>query len=108
MSYILTGFDGPAIARRMSRTLALAVCLAPLSCCVPHREVLERGLTASRDLAVAAEPCLVATRQAQLDACSADAECLEQVRTSYAKLADSLDALHAAWCVLSPAAEGCS
>lgn len=85
-----------------------AMVLVSSSCgCVPQREAIERGLSGARDLAVVAEPCLVATKAAQEQACATDAACLAEVRAHWSRMADALDAMHDAWCVLSPSAEGC-
>lgn len=89
-----------------SRALVL---LAAISAgCLPHREELTRGLEGARDIAAQAEPCFIATKQAEEQACAQDAQCLARVRAAWSHIADSLDALHAAWCVLAPASEGCS
>ena len=86
-----------------------AMVLVSSSCgCVPQREAIERGLSGARDLAVVAEPCLVATKAAQEQACATDAACLAEVKAHWSKMADALDAMHDAWCVVSPASEGCN
>lgn len=72
-----------------------------------HRAELEHGLEGARDAIEIAEPCLVETRAAELGACAGDAACEAQTRARWSKIADGLDAFHAAWCIVEPKAEGC-
>lgn len=62
----------------------------------------------ARDVMTVAAPCLASVKQAELEACAANAACVEQARARWTKLADALDAFHQAWCLLSPESEGCS
>lgn len=66
------------------------------------QEEIRRALEASRDIAAAAEPCLAATKEAELAAC-AEPTCEAEIRERYAALADAFDAFRAAWCALVPA-----
>lgn len=72
-----------------------------------HRAELEHGLEGARDAIEIAEPCLVETRARELGACAGDAACEAPIRARWLKIADGLDAFHAAWCIIEPKAEGC-
>jgi hypothetical protein len=86
----------------------LGLVLIFYSCgCVPHREALQKGLMGARDVAAKAEPLFVASKRAEEQGCAEDAACLARVRADWARVADALDAMHAAWCALSPDSEGC-
>ena len=88
--------------------LLLGLILIFSSCgCVPQREAIERGLSGARDVATKAEPLFVAAKQAEERACAQDNACLARVRADWARVADAMDALHVAWCALSPDSEGC-
>ena len=75
--------------------------------CVPHKAELARALEGARDLAAESAPCLAAAKKVQIEACASDAACVERVREHWEHLADALDGLHVAWCLLSPESEGC-
>lgn len=81
--------------------------LLVFSGCVPHKAELTRALEGARDLAAESAPCLVAVKQAQVQACASDTKCLEEVRAHWSRMADALDSLHVAWCLISPESEGC-
>lgn len=72
-----------------------------------HRAELEHGLEGARDALEVAEPCLVEARAQELQACAGNADCEGKARARWAKIADGLDAFHAAWCIVAPKAEGC-
>lgn len=78
-----------------------------LGCGASMRDV-ESAIEASRDVAAIAEPCLVAARQREEKMCGGEAECIEAVRAAFAPAANAFDAMHRAWCLLSPHSEGCS
>jgi hypothetical protein len=67
---------------------------------------LAKYAEAGRDLAQAAEPCLVAQKDAALAQCQ-DAPCRDQVYQAFSPIADALDLMHKAWCRVAPNAEGC-
>jgi hypothetical protein len=50
---------------------------------------------------------MVATKEAQQQACAGEAKCLEAVGAQWSRMADAMDRLHVAWCLLSPESEGC-
>ncbi len=77
-----------------------------LGCGASMRDV-ESAIEASRDVAAIAEPCLVAAKQREEQMCGGEAECIESVRAAFAPAAHAFDAMHRAWCLLSPQSEGC-
>jgi hypothetical protein len=50
---------------------------------------------------------MVGTKEAQQQACAGEAKCLEDVRAHWSRMADAMDRLHVAWCLLAPESEGC-
>ena len=88
----------------MRSELALA-CTLLLGC--GAQQDMVKGVEGARDVIVVAEPCLVSLKKADDDACHGDAGCLSRVKARWTPIADSLDAFHALWCKVSPAAEGC-
>lgn len=78
-----------------------------LTGCGASMRDVESAIEASRDVAAIAEPCLVAAKQREEQMCGGEAECIESVRVAFAPAADALDAMHRAWCLLSPQSEGC-
>lgn len=72
-----------------------------------HRAQLEHGLEGARDAIEIAEPCLVQARAQELATCSGDTACEAPIRARWSRVADGLDAFHAAWCIIAPESEGC-
>lgn len=87
--------------------LWLAMAVAQVAACIPHRDELAHAIEGARDIATVAAPCMVATKEAQQQACAGDAKCLEAVRAQWSRMADAMDRLHVAWCLLAPESEGC-
>lgn len=84
--------------------------LSQLAGCVQHKAELARAMEGARDVVAVAAPCLASVKAAELEACASRPEaeaCVVEARARWAKLADALDAFHAAWCLLSPESEGC-
>lgn len=73
-----------------------------------HKSELEHGIEGARDALKVAEPCLVEARAKELQTCAGDAMCEAPIRAKWSNVADGLDAFHVAWCIVSPASEGCS
>lgn len=88
----------------------IAVCAFGVTSCASGTQAIEAIAHAGRDVAVAAEPCLVATYDDQLRQC-AEAEapdaCKQAAAERWAPVLASLDTLHAAWCAVAPTSEGC-
>jgi hypothetical protein len=82
-----------------------------LTGCAGQKNQLEEALEASRDIAVAAKPCLVAQQDYAETRCEGDAQCIETVRTSFDPIARAYELLEQLWCALaeegSEAKEGC-
>jgi len=81
--------------------------VAQVAACIPHRDELAHAIEGARDIATVAAPCMVATKEAQQQACAGDAQCLKAVGAQWSRMADAMDRLHVAWCLLSPESEGC-
>ena len=81
--------------------------VAQVAACIPHRDELAHAIEGARDIATVAAPCMVATKEAQQQACAGEAKCLEAVGAQWSRMADAMDRLHVAWCLLSPESEGC-
>lgn len=62
----------------------------------------------TRDVLELSEPCIVAQVQASAVACGSDAACLGEVQARADHIADLFDAVHVAWCTLSPESDGCA
>ena len=83
------------------------IAFAQLSGCIPHRDEMAHAIEGARDIATVAAPCMVATKEAQRQACAGDAQCLEAVGAQWSRMADAMDQLHVAWCLLAPGSDGC-
>lgn len=85
----------------------VAVLSAALSGCAGGLQDAATALNAADDIATEAQPCLAAERKRLLEQCGVDLVCQETVKARFAEIADAYDALHGAWCLLVPDAEGC-
>lgn len=85
--------------------LAFASALVAATGCGGAQE-LAKYAEAGRDLAVVAEPCLVAAKDEAIARCE-DEECRREVVDRFAPIADALDVMHETWCTVSPESEGC-
>jgi hypothetical protein len=105
----LGGSAGPAIlgALRKGAPPALLLFLAVSVGCSGATAEVARYAEASRDILAAAEPCLVAQQQQQLEACKADEACLARVSEVWGPIKRSLSVAHDVWCSLAPESEGC-
>ena len=85
-------------------TIGVLALLSMTSCSPTGLSV---AMQSARDVAVIAEPCLVAQKKRELDECGGVAACVESTEARWSSVADALDGLHAFWCGLSPQSEGC-
>ena len=72
--------------------------------CAGQKDQLEQALEASRDIATAAKPCIVAAQDAAEAQCAGDVACIKGVRDGFEPIAKAYELLERVWCGL--AAEG--
>lgn len=89
--------------------LALAAGSGLTGCATLPKQVeqVAQYAEASRDIAVAAHPCLVAMYDDKEDACGDDEECVARVRAEANALGDAYDLANSLWCAVMPGAPGC-
>lgn len=97
------GLPGPL--NMLGGVILALVAYAVLTGCGGGQELAQYA-EAGRDLAVVAEPCLVAVKDEAIARCE-DEECRRQVVDRFAPIADALDLMHSTWCAVSPESEGC-
>jgi hypothetical protein len=87
--------------------LSLLVCLLGSAGCSTAQ--LEAGLDAGNKLVTKAKPCLVATFEAEREACGGDVACVRDVEEGGRETADAAKLFREAWCALAEDAQakGC-
>lgn len=101
---------GLLVALFLWRRGAFLLLLVPLAGCGAGQQFAAYA-EATRDVIAVAEPCLVAAKTVEVQACEQAPNvdlCRMQVNAQWEPVALALDLVHHAWCAIQPDSEGCA